>query len=110
MGKRREDASDSKALPATAGRQCEICTKLSSVLRQLLECARVLVSDGHLLVLENDAELPAPYAGMITWLKSVGLDRSVTRRGIAVLEPGRLSAQLFGLPGVRIFKAITPTR
>ena len=64
--------------------------------------------DGHLLVLEADAKLPAPYAATVTWLESVGLDRSAGRRGIAIAPPGRLTAGLFGLAGVRIFKPISP--
>jgi hypothetical protein len=38
----------------------------------------------------------------------VGLDRSAERRGIAIVPAGRLSAGLFGLAGVRVFKPITP--
>jgi len=64
--------------------------------------------DGHLLVLDADAKLPPPHAAAVTWLESVGLDRSVERRGIAVVPAGGLSAALFGLAGVRIFKPISP--
>jgi hypothetical protein len=64
--------------------------------------------DSHLLVLEADADVPASYADTVTWLESVALDRSAARRGIAVLPPGGLSASLFGLAGVRIFKPISP--
>jgi hypothetical protein len=64
--------------------------------------------DGHLLVLEADAPMPQSCASMITWLESVALDRSAARRGIAVLPAGGLSAGLFGLAGVRIFKPISP--
>jgi hypothetical protein len=65
-------------------------------------------ADGHLLVLEGDARVPAPYAAGVTWLDSAGLDRSAERRGIAVLPAGRLTAGLFGLAGVRIFRPISP--
>jgi hypothetical protein len=64
--------------------------------------------DGHLLVLEGDAKVPAPHAATITWLESAGLDRSAGRRGIAVVPAGRLTARLFGLAGVRIFKPVSP--
>ena len=63
---------------------------------------------GHLLVLEADAQVPAPPADSVLWLASVGLDRSAARRGIAVVPAGQLTAKLFGLAGVRIFKPITP--
>lgn len=62
--------------------------------------------DAHLLVLEADAKVPASCAA--TWLESVGLDRSAERRGIAIVPAGRLTAGLFGLAGVRIFKPISP--
>jgi len=64
--------------------------------------------DAHLLVLETSAKLPAPYADSVTWLESAGLDRSAARRGIAIVPAGRLTAGLFGLDGVRIFKPISP--
>jgi hypothetical protein len=65
-------------------------------------------ADAHLLMLEGNAKLPAPHAQPVTWLESVGLDRSAERRGIAIVPAGRLSAGLFGLAGVRVFKPITP--
>ena len=64
--------------------------------------------DAHLLVLEGDAEVPAAYSASVVHLRSAGLDRTSTGRGIAVVPPGRLAASLFDLPGVRIFKPITP--
>jgi hypothetical protein len=67
-----------------------------------------VAADAHLLVLEAGAELPAPYAAGVTWLGAVGLDRSVARRGIAVVPAGRLVAGLFGRQGVDIFRPITP--
>ena len=63
--------------------------------------------DAHLLVLEADAKVPAATV-TVTWLESVGLDRSAGRRGIAITPAGRLTAALFGLAGVRIFKPISP--
>jgi hypothetical protein len=65
-------------------------------------------ADAHLLVLEADAKLPASCTLNVTWLESIGLDRSVGRRGIAVVPTGQLTASLFGLSGVRICKPISP--
>jgi hypothetical protein len=65
-------------------------------------------ADAHLLVCEADARLPEPYAASVTWLDSVGLDRSAARRGIAIVPAGGLIAGLFGLTRVRIFKPILP--
>jgi len=65
-------------------------------------------ADGHLLMCEADANLPETHAGSVTWLESVGLDRSTERRGLAIVPAGRLTAGLFGLAGVSIFKPISP--
>jgi hypothetical protein len=55
-----------------------------------------------------DAHVPGPVAASVTRLVSVGLDRSSEARGIAIVPAGRLTAGLFGLAGVRIFKPISP--
>jgi hypothetical protein len=65
-------------------------------------------SDAHLVVCEADAKLPAPYAPSVTWLESAGLDRSAGRCGIAIVPAGGLTAGLFGLAGLRIFRPISP--
>ncbi len=54
--------------------------------------------------------MPSCRAGApsVTWLESAGLDRTAGRRGLAIVPPGRLTAGLFDLPGVRIFKPISP--
>ena len=44
----------------------------------------------------------------LTAATSAGLDRTSAGRGIAVVPPGGLTAALFDLPGVRVFKPITP--
>jgi len=64
--------------------------------------------DAHLLVCDAGASLPPSHAPGVTWLESAGLDRSAERRGIAVVPAGRLTATLFGLAGVRIFRPISP--
>jgi hypothetical protein len=64
--------------------------------------------DAHVLVSEGDAHVPGPVAASVTRLVSVGLDRSSQARGIAIVPAGRLTAGLFGLAGVRIFKPISP--
>jgi hypothetical protein len=64
--------------------------------------------DEHLLLAESDTDLPDDLAASVTWLTSVGLDRTVTLRGLRVLAAGELSARYFGVPGLRVFKPITP--
>jgi hypothetical protein len=65
-------------------------------------------TDAHLLVLEGEAKVPPPHDANVKRLTSVGLDRSSPGRGIAVVPAGGLTAGLFDLPGVRIFKPISP--
>ena len=64
--------------------------------------------DAHLFVADADASLPASLAAAMTWLESVGLDRTASRRGMAVLASGKLAASHFGNGGLRIYKPITP--
>lgn len=64
--------------------------------------------DGHLLLAEAGADLPAPLASAMTWLEPAGLDRSASRCGIAVLGPSKLTSAHFGRTGLRVFKPITP--
>lgn len=67
-----------------------------------------VLPDAHLLVLEGATEVPQPHAANVIRLISVGLDRSSAGRGIAIVAPGGLTAGLFDLAGVRIFKPISP--
>lgn len=64
--------------------------------------------DAHLCVAEAGASPPASLSSAMSWLEAVGLDRTAERRGIAVLPPGRLTADHFAHAGLRIFKPITP--
>jgi hypothetical protein len=64
--------------------------------------------EAHLLVIEGDAHVPAPHDGAVIRLQSAGLDRTSAGRGITIVPAGRLSAGLFDLAGVRIFRPISP--
>jgi len=94
--------------PASTGEWRE---KHTSWYRNLFDGVRQtpdVAFDQHLLMTEGDAAVPEAYARLITPLKAVGLDKTSERRGIAVVQPGKLTAAVFALPGVRIFKPITP--
>lgn len=65
-----------------------------------------VAADAHLLVGEGDAAMPEGVAWMP--LACIGLDRSCARRTMAIVPPGRLTARMFALDGVRVFKPITP--
>jgi hypothetical protein len=60
--------------------------------------------DGALIVVEEGATVPIP----VQWAESVGLDRSVRRRGLGVVASRRDAEALIGLPGVRVCKPLTP--
>ena len=66
--------------------------------------------DAHLLLADEGAKLPDGLS--MKWLTSEGLDKTVKARGFAIIAAGqampKLTANLFDLPGLRIFKPITP--
>lgn len=70
------------------------------------DCIPAVPLDAHLLLAEGDARLPADLPQ--TRLTSVGLDRTSLGRSFAVVPDGRLSAGMLDLPGVRVFKPISP--
>jgi hypothetical protein len=64
--------------------------------------------DAHLLLAEAGAKVPEPHAATLTRLEPVGLDRTSKGVALGIIPAGRLTAGLFGLPGVRLFKPISP--
>lgn len=60
--------------------------------------------DGALIVVEERGNVPIP----VRWTEAVGLDRSVTRRGFAVLPRLADALEMLGLPGVRVCRPLTP--
>ena len=67
--------------------------------------------DQHLAIAESGAKLPDAIAQMMYWGASVGLDKTIEKRGYLLLGPRatpRLTATMFGIDGLRIFKPITP--
>ncbi len=60
--------------------------------------------EGALIVVEEGASVPIP----VRWTESIGLDRSVERRGIAMVAARQDANALIGLPGVRVCKPLTP--
>jgi hypothetical protein len=63
--------------------------------------------DARLVVLEDDASPALPEDVSVQWMPAVGLDRSVPRRGLAVLLPA-LAERLVGTPGLRVLKPLGP--
>ena len=63
--------------------------------------------DARLVVVDIDRDASAPAGVWVTWMDAVGLDRSVPRRGLAVMPP-TFADRLAGTPRLRILKPIGP--
>jgi len=61
--------------------------------------------DARLVVVEEGAGPAVPDQVPVQWMQAVGLDRSVPRRGLAVLPPATAD-RLVGAPGLRVLKPI----
>jgi hypothetical protein len=64
-------------------------------------------ADGRLVVVEADGGATLPDDVLLTWMNAVGLDRSVERRGFAVMTPATAD-RLAGRPGIRVLRPIGP--
>jgi hypothetical protein len=63
------------------------------------------VAEGQTLALLADgAAVPEPFAARVSWVDNVGLDGSIPRRGVLILDAGESMA---GLDGVVLYKPIT---
>ena len=60
--------------------------------------------DGALVVVEDGSSAPIP----VQWAEAIGLDRSVRKRGLAVVASREHAEGLIGLPGVRVCRPLTP--
>jgi hypothetical protein len=60
--------------------------------------------EGALIVVEDGVTVPIP----VQWGETVGLDRSVLRRGIATVAARAGADSLIGQPGVRVCRPLTP--
>ena len=61
--------------------------------------------DARLVVVEDGSAPTSQNYLSVQWMEAVGLDRSVTRRGLAVLPPAQADL-LVGTPGIRVLKPI----
>ena len=64
-------------------------------------------ADARLVVVEDGAGAALPGRVSAQWMEAVGLDRSVPRRGLAVI-PAATADPLAGVPGIRVLKPIGP--
>jgi hypothetical protein len=63
--------------------------------------------DARLVVVEDGAGPALPAGVAVQWMEAVGLDRSVTRRGLATVPPATAD-RLAGTRGIRVLKPIGP--
>jgi hypothetical protein len=61
--------------------------------------------DARLVVVEEGSGPALPDRVSVGWMEAVGLDRSVRRRGLAVMPPATAD-RLVGTPGIRVLKPI----
>ena len=61
--------------------------------------------DARLVVVEEGGGPALPDHVSVRWMEAVGLDRSVPRRGLAVMPPATAD-RLVGTPGIRVLKPI----
>jgi hypothetical protein len=66
-----------------------------------------VATDARLVVVEADGGAALPAHVSVAWMKAVGLDRSVQRRGLAVMPPAAAD-RLAGAQGIRVLKPIGP--
>jgi hypothetical protein len=63
--------------------------------------------DARLLVIEPDGGAALPATISVAWMSAVGLDRTVDRRGLAVV-PAPAAQALAGAPGIRVLRPLGP--
>jgi hypothetical protein len=63
--------------------------------------------DARLLVVEADGGLALPRSVPVAWMKTVGLDHTVPRRGLAVL-PAAAAHRFVGTSSVRVLRPLGP--
>jgi len=95
-----------KAGPTNTG---EWQTKMDNWHRNLfaLDQTPDVPPEHRLVVVEADGASSLPGDVSVTWMDAVGLDRSVPRRGLAVMPPATAD-RLAGAVGVRVLKPIGP--
>ena len=62
-------------------------------------------TDARLVVIEDGSRPALPDHIQVRWMQAVGLDRSVPRRGLAVISPATADP-FVGTPGLRVLKPI----
>jgi hypothetical protein len=95
-----------KAGPTNTG---EWQTKMNNWHRNLFDHEHTpdVPMDARLLVIEPDGAAALPATISAAWMRAVGLDRTVERRGLAVVAAPAAQA-LTGAPGIRVLRPLGP--
>ena len=94
-----------KAGPSNTG---EWQAKMNNWHRNVFACVEPtpdVPMDARLVVVEDGGGRVLPDQAPVRWMEAVGLDRSVPRRGLAVMPPATAD-RLVGTPGIRVLKPI----
>ena len=96
----------SKAGPSNTG---EWQTKMGNWHRNLFDLDHTpdVPMEARLVAVEADGASALADGVSVKWMDAVGLDRSVQRRGLAVMPPSNAD-RLVGTPGIRVLKPIGP--
>ena len=84
--------------------------KMTNWSRNLLEGLNEspdVASDEWLVVLDEQKDVPTGLVDRVTWLRGVGLDQSVTARGLAVVGPDFDISSLRQMPSVTCYTPLT---
>lgn len=93
--------------PAGTGEWQKLMTNWHRNLFKGMETMPEMAMDQRLALVADGVAVAEPFAARVTWVENVGLDGSIARRGVLVLEAGESLAALEGLPGVVLYKPIT---
>ena len=101
------DAYRASAGPSNTG---EWQTKMANWHRNVfrgLEQTPDVAEGQRLVIVEHGCESALPRDVVLHWMETVGLDRSVRRRGLAVMAAGQADL-LADTPGIRVLKPLGP--
>lgn len=93
--------------PSGTGEWQKVMTNWHRNLFQGMDTMLELAMDQRLALVADEAEVPAGLAGRVTWVENIGLDGSIPRRGVLILDASEDTAALEALAGVTLYKPIT---
>ena len=102
------EAYRSRGGPASTGEWRQLQTNWQRNLLEGLDQTPAVPADGHILLLRDAHDVRLPTGIKVAWLRGIGLDRTLTECGLAVLHD---AAPILGLarsdPRVRLYRPIS---